>query len=327
MKLGYGVAPALGVILWCVTGAAMTVEVAAAPEVSGCVTSAELSARLVASFDETERTASDDTLLVSIVTRPGGLVAKVAWWSPAGRGPSRELELAGSDCRQFDDALPLIARALWDGEPAPAGEAAQPPAGEAPLLPPPPTPMPASTATDRAPPPPTRSAVDLGLGVVGLVGVLDEPGLAARLEARVSLGRFWALRLAGTYLSEREPTNVDGGQVRFSALTGRFAGCWVPQLPLSVDACLAVDAGVLMPRRDQLRGGSPGSRPLLWPLAIVAARQPLIGPLVAQASFAAGPALTRYDFQVTNGAGEPQSVRAAAPALLEVGLSLGVALR
>lgn len=326
MKRGCGVAAAWGVVLSSLPAFAMKVEVSASPPISGCLTREELESGVTAAFGAAELPSDDYTLRVGIApVGRGGIRARVEWASTDEGGPGREIETAGLDCRQLDDALPLIARALWDDEAARSQETsarplrAMPPSAAAlhPYGP---------VARDHVPDRPRRNTLDLGVAAVGSWGIVNDPVLAARAEARTSLGASWALRLAGTYLSEPEPTEVDGAQVQFNAATGRALGCWVPRFPFSLDACLGVDAGVLMPERTWLRGGKEGNRLLLWPVALLAVRQPILGPLMAQLTFAAGPALTRQDFYMKDVRGEPHQVRTGAPALVEVGLGMGLAL-
>jgi hypothetical protein len=158
------------------------------------------------------------------------------------------------------------------------------------------------------------------------LGVLDETALGLRAEVRMPFGNTWALRFAATRLSDGRLAQVDGGRARFSAVTGRAAGCWVRPGVVSVDACVGFEAGALLPRLSQVARPDEAARPLLWPVALVVGGFPLVGPVVAQASLAAGPSLIRQDFYLIDQSGERQAVLRASPVLMQAGLSLGVEL-
>jgi hypothetical protein len=332
MRHRCGVAIALCTLTSSLSASAVEVVVTVAPVVEGCITSDELARRVEMEFAGTELPPSSFTLHATIgVATGGGLTANVTWVSRGAQTPSRDIQTASRDCRQLDDVLPLLARALWNDE---ATQTTSAPAVTPPPVPhatprvvPRTRPFVSAAPRERASAQPRGGSLALSAGVVGMLGVLDEPLLAPRLNARVSVGRAWAVRLAATYLWENEPTVVAEGGVTFSAVTGRAAGCWVTSNPLSLDACLGVDAGVLWPHVSQLEGGTDGKRPVVWPIVLLAARRQLLGPVHAEGALAAGPALARYDFYIRDAQGEPQSVRAAGPALVEASLSLGIALR
>ncbi len=307
--------------------------------VTDCLTSVQLAAGVASAFAGAEAPPADQTLRVSISRADGGgLLADVRWTGEARETPRRALESASDDCRQLNDAIPLVARALWEAESASDASTVEPQdaAPCAPASPPPPEPrlLPAIVRAEAAPPrdtvaraPAARTPLQVAVGGAGVLGVLDQAALGVRAEVRVPLGRSWALRLAATRLNDGRVAQVDEGRARFSAITGRAAGCWVLPGAISVDACLGVDAGALLPQLSQVAGADQAARPLLWPIALLASRLTLIGPLTAQVSVATGPALIRQDFYLIDARGDRQAVLRAPPALLEAGLSLGVELQ
>jgi hypothetical protein len=271
----------------------------------------------------------------------GGLVADIRWIGATRETPRRSLESASDDCRQLDDAVLLVARALWEAESAPrstptsapkelAAPAPAPPSGrfEAPasgIVSGPTRPRDAAPTAVRGEPPP--APVVVAVGVAAVLGVLGDAALGLRADLRVPVGRELALRFAATHLSNGRVAEVDGGRARFRAITARAAACWVVvPSAFSLDACLGVEAGALLPQLTHVARAEEAPRPLLWPVALVAGRFRLAGPLVAQGAIAVGPTALRRDYYLFDARGDRRAVLQAAPAVMEAAVSLGVEL-
>jgi hypothetical protein len=334
----------VGIALWALSSSAQAAPravVTTEAGVHGCLGSSELAARVDSAFVGAEAPQDDHTLQVSVSRKAGGgLVADIRWIGATRETPRRSLESASDDCRQLDDAVLLVARALWEAESAPrstptsapkelAAPAPAPPAGrfEAPALgivsgPTRPRDAAPTALRGEAPPAPVLVAV----GVSAVLGVLEDAALGLRADLRVPVGRELALRFAATHLSNGRVAEVDGGRAQFRAITARAAACWGVPSAFSLDVCLGVEAGALLPQLTHVGRAEEAPRPLLWPLALVAGRFRLAGPLVAQGAIAAGPTMLRRDYYLLDARGDRRAVLRAAPAVMEAAVSLGVEL-
>jgi hypothetical protein len=311
--------------------AAPTTEVRAEPGLR-CISSHELAQRVEQAFVGVQPPGAGYSLRVTITRQPDRFEADVSWQGADRPQESRVITAPLGDCRELDDAIAVIARALWDPTAPQQSDAASNNEAAAPVLP--------AAAPPVSPPGVEKprgvrsrdwrrtgaTPIEVGGGTALSVGLVDAARLVVTLEARLPLGSHAALRLGVGALPWTASAEVDRGRVELAALTGRVAGCWALPTRPALDLCSGLQGGVLATRGSQIRGDVTTQRPVLWPIGLVAARHRLAGPLIVGAELAGGPALFRDDYYVKDSQGQQRSVRSAQAALLQAGLWLGFAL-